>query len=134
MIEKRGALLIMLLAFTAFIDCIPLSLSEKDVAHAEEDRAAKNFSVKKSKRDIIKSEKLSYIPTRYESAVEEGEEALMIEPQYFKEEEYIAEKKESVKKTHKGDVALIEMEKISKERNLGMLSLDDCITIAVKNH
>ena len=102
-----------------------------DLSSAEK-APVKNFEPKsKSEMEIAKTRKFSYAaPAR-----KDEEEVLIIEPENAGVKEYFDYKAEpGLSPKERRDVTSIEIGSLAKEADLGTLSLNDCIAIAVKNY
>lgn len=86
----------------------------------------------KSKRYLIKAEKLHYNSRRYEADIDKWEEGLLLDPENRKIKKYIKEDKKKLERQSRRDAKLFSVTSPPGETN-DILTLDDCINIAVEN-
>jgi len=114
----------------------------RSFAEDETEPEVQQQDMAKVKKDLIQSGRLYYDSKKYEAAIKQWEEALVLEPENKKIKKYIrdaeaklkkqAEKEERARRRKK-DVQLISITTPPKEA-IKILSLDDCVNIAVNNH
>lgn len=96
------------------------------------DSAAQETSPKNLTQDLIKSGKLYYNSRKYDAAIREWEEALLLDPDNKKIKKYINEARKKIDKQAKKDAGLFSITAPSKEI-LNIFTLDDCIKVAIEN-
>ncbi len=107
---------------------------QKNISSAQE-VTSQETDKKKLKQDFIKAGRLYYDSKKYDAAIQQWEEALLLDPENKKIKRYIKnaqDKLERQRKKENKDIQLISIT-APPEESLNVLTLDECLSIAMKN-